>query len=48
MFSIMIVEDNEQLQIGIGNLLTCNRYHIIKTMEFNKIPKLVQEGMVYE
>ena len=44
MFSIMIVEDNEQLQNEIGNLLTRNGYRVMKTMEFNKIPKLVKES----
>lgn len=44
MFSIMIVEDNEQLQNEIGGLLTRNGYRVIKTMEFDKIPKLVKEN----
>ncbi|MCM0650103.1 response regulator transcription factor [Clostridium swellfunianum] len=44
MFSIMIVEDNEQLQNEIGNLLTRSGYRIMKTMEFDKIPKLVKES----
>lgn len=44
MFSIMIVEDNEQLQNEIGSLLTRNGYRVIKTMEFDKIPKLVKEN----
>ncbi|MEG0772657.1 response regulator transcription factor [Clostridium sp.] len=43
MFSIMIVEDNEQLQSEIGNLLTHNGYHVVKPMEFGKIPKVVKE-----
>jgi DNA-binding response OmpR family regulator len=40
----MIVEDNEQLQNEIGNLLTRNGYRVMKTFEFNKIPKLVKEN----
>lgn len=44
MFNIMIVEDNEQLQNEIGALLTRNGYRVIKTMEFDKIPKLVKEN----
>lgn len=44
MFNIMIVEDNEQLQNEIGGLLTRNGYRVIKTMEFDKIPKLVKEN----
>jgi DNA-binding response OmpR family regulator len=40
----MIVEDNEQLQNEIGRLLTRNGYRVIKTMEFNKIPKFVKEN----
>lgn len=40
----MIVEDNEQLQNEIGSLLTRNGYRVIKTMEFDKIPKLVKEN----
>ena len=43
MFSIMIVEDNEQLQNEIGNLLTRNGYRVMKTIEFDKIPMLVKE-----
>lgn len=44
MFGIMIVEDNEQLQNEIGSLLTRNGYRVMKTIEFNKIPKLVKEN----
>lgn len=43
MFTIMIIDDNEQLQNEIGNLLTINGYSIIKSREFNNIPKLVKE-----
>jgi DNA-binding response OmpR family regulator len=39
----MIVEDNEQLQNEIGILLTRNGYRVMKTMEFDKITKLVKE-----
>jgi DNA-binding response OmpR family regulator len=40
----MIVEDNEQLQNEIGSLLTRNGYRVMKTIEFDKIPKLVKEN----
>lgn len=43
MFTIMIIDDNEQLQTEIGNLLITNRYKVIKLKEFNSIPKLVRE-----
>ena len=43
MFTIMIIDDNEQLQIEIGNLLIANRYNIIKPKEFNNIHKLIKE-----
>lgn len=43
MFTIMIIDDNEQLQNEIENLLTINGYSIIKSREFNNIPKLVKE-----
>ncbi|WP_373598994.1 response regulator transcription factor [Paraclostridium bifermentans] len=43
MFNIMIIDDNEQLQNELGNLLTSNGYSIIKSREFNDIPKLVKE-----
>ncbi|CEO09060.1 response regulator transcription factor [Paraclostridium sordellii] len=43
MFTIMIIDDNEQLQIEIGNLLIANRYNIIKAKEFNNISKLIKE-----
>ncbi|CEN81577.1 response regulator transcription factor [Paraclostridium sordellii] len=43
MFTIMIIDDNEQLQNEIGNLLIANRYNIIKPKEFNNIPKLIKE-----
>ncbi|CEO05165.1 two component transcriptional regulator [[Clostridium] sordellii] len=43
MFTIMIIDDNEQLQNEIGNLLIANRYNIIKPKEFNNIPKLINE-----
>ncbi len=44
MFSIMIVEDNEQLQNEIGNLLARNGYHVMKTVDFNNITQLVKHG----
>ncbi|CEK29792.1 two component transcriptional regulator [[Clostridium] sordellii] len=43
MFTIMIIDDNEQLQNEIGNLLIANRYNIIKPKEFNNISKLIKE-----
>jgi DNA-binding response OmpR family regulator len=39
----MIIDDNEQLQNEMGNLLASNGYSIIKSREFNDIPKLVKE-----
>ncbi|QLY77846.1 response regulator transcription factor [Clostridium intestinale] len=44
MFSIMIVEDNAQLQNEIGSLLTRNGYRVMKTIEFDKIPNIVKEN----
>ncbi|CEP80782.1 two component transcriptional regulator [[Clostridium] sordellii] len=43
MVTIMIIDDNKQLQNEIGNLLIANRYNIIKPKEFNNIPKLIKE-----
>ena len=43
MFTIMIVDDNEQLQNEIGNLLIANRYSILKPTEFNKISQTVKD-----
>ena len=34
MYTIMIIDDNEQLQNEIGNLLVNNGYSIIKPKEF--------------
>ena len=44
MISIMIIEDNQQLQNEIGILLTRNGYSVMKVNEFNNIPKLVKES----
>ena len=44
MFTIMIVDDNEQLQNEIGNLLIANRYSILKPKDFNKISQIVKES----
>ena len=44
MFTIMIVDDNEQLQNEIGNLLIANRYSILKPTDFNKISQIVKES----
>ena len=43
MFTIMIVDDNEQLQNEIGNLLIANRYSILKPTDFNKISQTVKD-----
>ena len=44
MFTIMIIDDNEQLQNEIGNLLTINGYSVLKPKTFDKIPKVVKEN----
>lgn len=44
MFTIMIVDDNEQLQNEIGNLLIANRYSILKPTDFNKISQTVKDN----
>lgn len=44
MYTIMIIDDNEQLQNGIGNVLASNGYSIIKPKEFCNIPYLVKEN----
>lgn len=44
MFTIMIIDDNEQLQNEIGNLLTINGYSVLKPKAFNKIPQIVKEN----
>lgn len=43
MFTIMIIDDNEQLQNEIGNLLTINGYSVLKPKAFDKIPQIVKE-----
>ena len=43
MFTIMIIDDNEQLQNEIGNLLTTNGYSVLKPKFFAKIPQIVKE-----
>ena len=43
MFTIMIIEDNEQLQNEIGSLLMINGYSVLKPKDFNNIPKIVKE-----
>lgn len=43
MFTIMIIDDNEQLQNEIGNLLMINGYSVLKVKEFNNIPQIVKE-----
>ncbi len=44
MFTIMIIDDNEQLQNEIGNLLTINGYLVLKPKAFDKIPQIVKEN----
>ncbi len=44
MFTIMVVDDNEQLQNEIGNLLIANGYSILKPKDFNKISQIVKES----
>ena len=43
MITIMIIDDNEQLQNEIGNLLTINGYSVLKPEDFDKIPKMVKD-----
>ena len=43
MITIMIIDDNEQLQKEIGNLLTINGYSVLKPKDFDKIPKMVKD-----
>ena len=42
MFTIMIVDDNEQLQNEIGNLLLINGYSILKPKNFKDIAQIVK------
>ena len=44
MFTIMIIDDNEQLQNEIGNLLMINGYSVLKPKSFDNIPKTVKES----
>lgn len=44
MFTIMIIDDNEQLQNEIGNVLEINGYNVLKPKEFDKVPQLVKEN----
>lgn len=44
MFTIMIIEDNEQLQNEIGSLLMINGYSVLKPKDFNNIPQVVKES----
>ena len=43
MFTIMIIDDNVQLQNEIGNLLIVNGYGVLKPKDFNNIPKIIKE-----
>lgn len=44
MFTIMVIDDNEQLQNEIGNLLKINGYLVLKPKVFDKIPQIVKEN----
>ncbi|MBC5628961.1 response regulator transcription factor [Clostridium sp. NSJ-6] len=44
MFTVMIIDDNEQLQNEIGNLLTINGYSVLKPKAFDKIPQIVKDN----
>ena len=44
MFTVMIIDDNEQLQNEIGNLLTINGYSVLKPKAFVKIPQIVKDN----
>lgn len=44
MFTILIIDDNEQLQNEIGNLLVINGYSVLKPKNFDNIPKIVKEN----
>lgn len=44
MFTVMIVDDNEQLQNEIGNLLITNGYSVLNTKEFDQIQQRVKEN----
>lgn len=44
MVTIMIIDDNEQLQNEIGNLLTINGYSVLKPKTFDNIPQVVKEN----
>lgn len=44
MITIMIIDDNEQLQNEIGNLLTINGYSVLKPKTFDNIPQVVKEN----
>ncbi|WP_066892157.1 response regulator transcription factor [Clostridium nigeriense] len=44
MFTIMIIDDNEQLQNEIGNVLEMNGYNVLKPKNFERIPQLVKEN----
>lgn len=44
MFTIMIIDDNEQIQNEIGKLLTISGYSVLKPKDFDKIPQIVKEN----
>lgn len=45
MYTIMIIDDNEQLQNELGTLLVNNGYSIIKPQNFDNIPAFVKENL---
>ncbi|MBK1812221.1 response regulator transcription factor [Clostridium sp. YIM B02505] len=44
MFTVMIIDDNEQLQNEIGNLLMISGYSVLKPRTFDNIPQIVKEN----
>lgn len=44
MLTIMIIDDNEQLQNEIGNLLAMNGYSVLKPKSFTNIPQIVKDN----
>lgn len=43
MFTIMIIEDNEDIQNELGKLLTISGYAVLKPRDFNNIAQRVKE-----
>lgn len=44
MFTVMIIDDNEQLQNEIGSVLKINSYSVLKPKVFDKISQIVKEN----